>query len=67
MLDVTISHICDLLDLKKGDKLLMIENILNFLLKPYKKIDPTLEPSLQPVVLLERLELGNVIFSYSYL
>ena len=60
MLDKTIFHMCELLDIRKGDKQSNIINILDFLLKPYTKIDPATDPLWQPVVHLERIAIGKI-------
>lgn len=61
MLDKTIFHMCELLDIRKGDKLSCITSILEFLLNPSAKIDPAIDPRWQPVVLLERIKIGEFL------
>ncbi|GIY23823.1 uncharacterized protein CEXT_437181 [Caerostris extrusa] len=62
MPDSSVIEICKILDLKQGTKENMISDIIKFLLKPAKivisTVDP-LDPSMQPVVRLQRISIST--------
>lgn len=66
MLDATIANICDILGLERDTKKNMIDNILKFLLKPWGTLDPAKDPSMQPVVLLQRIEIGKLFYKICF-
>ncbi|GBL92726.1 hypothetical protein AVEN_119114-1 [Araneus ventricosus] len=64
MPDTTVTEMCKILDLKVGSKENMISDIIKFLLKPVKIVISTVDPfdpSMQPVIRLERFSLDEYL------